>query len=193
MRVVRRIKQSASRVALHRDSIALRSDTVVGISFPVLTTDSSVSDVPAKMTTEVLFDVSALSLVENTNVSALGLARVRVRSAITSTDWVDQFWITSAFVCFVISQTFSFVVNGDTLASSLACVLIGVAISTAHRESNMSTRIASGQRTGGSSITVISGANTILIFLRSCAFQITFVVVSKTVSSADWGLQTFTV
>ena len=144
------------------------------------------------MTTEVLFDVSALTFVEHTDVSAFGLASVGVRSTITSTDWVNQVWVTTTFVGFIISQAFSFVVNGDTLASSFACVLIGVAISTADGESDISTRVASRKRTSGSSVAIITWADTVLIFLRSGALKVALVIVSKTVSGADWSLQTFT-
>ena len=143
------------------------------------------------MAAEVLFDVSALSFVKHANVSAFCFACVRVRSSVSSANWVDQVWVASALVSFVISQALSFVVDGDSFASGFACVLVGVSISTADWESDMSARIAGWERASSSSVAVISGADSVLIFFGASAFEVAFIVVSETVSSANWGFESF--
>ena len=117
MREVGRVEKRALAVALDWDSVALAGDAVVGVGLPVLSADGSVRDISAEMSAEVLLHVPASSLVESTDVPALGLAAVGVRSSISAADWVDELWVAAAFVGLVVSETLALVVNGDTLAS----------------------------------------------------------------------------
>lgn len=138
MREVRRIQKRAFAVAFDWDSVALAGNAIVGVGLPVLSADWSVRDISAEMSAEVLLNIPASALVESTDVPAFGLAAVGVRSSVTSADWVNKVWVATAFVSLVVSQTFSLVVNGDTLASRFARVLVGVSVSAADWESHMS-------------------------------------------------------